>query len=214
MSASKQQRSPASDSGSARKRLRMTVKRLGIVKCLGGGVRVLLSWNDSECEFSVIKGILTCKDDESDFCRKFRGYKHDSDVNVNGQRYGKFSYRWLQADSNDDCTAQVLAELFRASAHVKTNPRLPYAEGNMKFAVEVLNGGEALPMGGLYSDNDIVNHCTSEEQKYALWRIKFNPFAQNKDFFWSDAGHDDLADTIQSQLTAQNTAANVNGITF
>ena len=80
----------------------------------------------------------------------------------------------------------------------------------MKFAVEVLNGGEALPMGGLHSDS----HCTSEEEKYALWRIKFNPFAQTKDFFWSDAGHDDLADTIQSQLTAQNTAANVNGITF
>jgi hypothetical protein len=58
----------------------------------------------------------------------------------------------------------------------------PHAEGNMKFAVEVLNGGEALPMGGLYSDNDIVNHCTSEEEKYALWRIKFSPFAQTKEF--------------------------------
>lgn len=214
MADSRMRPSPSSsDGGTPRKRLRMSLKRLGIVKVHGGGVRVLLSWNDSESPFSVVKGILTCKSEDSEFCRKFRGFKHDSALTVNGQSYGRYSYRWLLADSNPAATPQQLAALFRATKHVRLNPRHPYGEGNMKFIVEV-QGSDELPMGDVYSDNDIVTHCTSEEQKYALWRSHTNPFDQTQSFFWADSSHSSLADTITEHQNAQNAAPSVNGITF
>ena len=63
---------------------------------------------------------------------------------------------------------------------------------NARCQIELLTGDEPMPMDLIFSDNDIVEHCTSEEQRFVLWRDHWKPFSQSKSFFFTDADHDDL----------------------
>ena len=186
------------------------VHTLGIIKCHGGGVRVLLTSNDSDDAWSVVKGILTCKADGSQFCRKFKGYKHDGNVLINGIQFGRFSYRWL--NDSEEATPDALAELFRSCKHVCKRPNDGYTQGNIKFHVHVL-AVDTVSMSTVYSTTDIIKHCTSEVEKFAMWRLVQEPHRQETTYFW-DGDHASLRDTIATLHTDQASAPTVNGITF
>ena len=52
----------------------------------------------------------------------------------------------------------------------------------------------------------IVEHCTSEEQRFVLWRDHWKPFSQSKSFFFTDADHDDLNTMLKKVDAVEVTA--------
>ena len=95
---------------------------MGVISVKGGGIRVVLSFNDSSCLNSAVKTILTCKDVQSGFCRRFKGYMHADNIVINGKQWGKFSYRWLGADERAGATPDDLVQLFPRTNQFKKIP--------------------------------------------------------------------------------------------
>ena len=186
---------------------------IAIAPVQGSGIRVLMDKNDQDSFNSIKKTILTCKDRESAFFRAFKGFMHDDKVQVNGQKYGKFSYRWLKADSVAGMTPEILAGLFAACNQARFRPDEPYEGSNVRATVTVL-AIDALPMGDFYSETDIVKHCTSTYERFKLWRTDAMSFQQENHFFWSDASHGNLAETIKRLKAKINSAPTIDGITF
>ena len=196
-----------------RQRRRYSPLEIGILAVKGSGIRVVQDRNDRDQFDSIQKTILTCKDKDSAFFRTFKGFMHEDMIKFNGRDWSKFSYRWLSADTNAGMSPEILAGLFRACNQVKHDPDLPYEGTNIKAIVTVLAADE-VPMGDFYNDHDIVKHCTSQEQRFKLWRAHVQPYTQGQGFFWSDAGHDDLTTTIAQVKALINTAPTVGGISF
>lgn len=113
--------------------------------------------------------------------------------------------RWLSS-------FEALAELFRSCKHVCKRPNDGYTPGNIKFHVHVL-AVDTVSMSTVYSTTDIIKHCTSEVEKFALWRLVQEPHRQEATYFW-DGEHASLRDTIATLHTDQGSAPTVNGITF
>ena len=65
-----------------------------------------------------------------------------------------------------------------------------------------------------FTKDDIIEHVTSQEQRFSDWRDEIMPYTQGKAFFFSDPDHADLATTV-AELTAQSHASpTVQGFTF
>ena len=174
--------------------------RLGLLKLSGGGIRVLMKRLDYGHPRSTVEQILTPAKKDSNFKGKFRGLKHSEKITFNDENWCQYTYRWLKADdpSNSHLTLANLKALFEATGQFKYNTELPYENDNVRATVEILND-EELPMDALYLDQDIVEHCTSTQRKFELWREREQPFTQSEGFFWQDpASHASLQDTIDA----------------
>ena len=59
---------------------------MGIISVNGGGIRVVLNQNDSDDINSIVKTILCCKNEGSDYYRRFRGFKHSEAIQIAGKQ--------------------------------------------------------------------------------------------------------------------------------
>ena len=163
------------------KRIKRMDLEMGLIN--GGGIRVVLNQNDSDDINSIVKTILSCKNEGSDYYKRFRGFKHSDSIQIAGKQWGKYSYRWLGADENAGATPDDLADLFRMTAQFCIDPSKPYTQtGNKRCTVSILSQEECA-MDVFYSEKDIVQHCTSDQHKFQSWREFYNPFTQGQAFF-------------------------------
>ena len=137
---------------------------------------------------------------------------HSKYLTIDGERWGRFSYRWLLPDNEPGAQASDLTQLFPLCGQFKIDPELPYREGNIRCQVQLIRDGIPLSMDQVYTEEDIVEHCTSEEQKFALWRAHTAPFEQPSGFFWSNPSeHEGLEETID-RLAAESRKAPTSGL--
>ena len=203
------------DEGTPPKKARYQNLEMGVISVKGGGIRVVLSFNDSSCLNSVVKTILICKNVQSGFCRRFKGYMHADNIVINGKQWGKFSYRWFGADERAGATPDDLVQLFPRTDQFKKDPAKPYSGDNKRVTVELLNDGSEVPMNEFFSEEDIVKLCTSDEERYKLWRVHVQPFQQSEAFFWTDPlDHETLKEVMARLASGLQTAPVVGNLTF
>lgn len=89
----------------------------------------------------------------SQVCDKAAGFGHEEAIVLEGVRYGKYSYYRFIIDK----TTQELAEYFQESPIFKIDRNKSYEEGNVRASIVIINGGEKVPMGAVFSEQDIVN---------------------------------------------------------
>ena len=54
-------------------------------------------------------------------------------------------------------------------------------------------------MGAVFSEQDIVNLCTRDDNQSRLWRQAYDPLNKPKEFFWGTDGavdHEELTDLV------------------
>lgn len=193
---------------------RNTLLRLGIINVNGGGIRVVLSKNDSQSSKSIVKTVLTCKKEDSQFKRKFRGFKHESTIRINGVEWGCYSYLWKKSLVTPGLRAAQLAELFKNTPQVLQDADGQYEGSNIRCHVEVLSE-EPVAMDAMYSEADITTHCTSDDTRFAVWREHHMPFTQGDAYFFGDTSHKSLKETIHGVQTKYDAAPTISGgITF
>ena len=127
-------------------RRRLEPPVLGILNVNGGGIRVYMSRNDSKDRLSIVKQILTTKNEDSDYYKKFKGFKHSKKLTIDGENFGLYSYRWKLADTEAGATPAILQSLFESTDHVKTNPAQQYSPVNRRVVVKLLRNGDPVWM--------------------------------------------------------------------
>ena len=98
-------------------------------------------------------------------CDKTVGFDHEEATVLEGVGYGKYSYRFIP-----DKTTQELAEYFQESPIFKIDRNKSYEEGNVRVNIVLINGGEKVPMGAVFSEQDIVNLCAIDDNQSGRWR--------------------------------------------
>ena len=150
---------------------------LDIIDCDGGGKRGVLSKDDRDAPTkSITTNVLTVRSHKgttaqkaravrNQMCDKTVGFGHEEAIVLEGVRYGKYSYRFIT-----DKTTQELAEYFQESPIFKIDRNKSYEEGNVRVNIVLINGGEKVPMGAVFSEQDIVNLCAIDDNQSGRWR--------------------------------------------
>ena len=141
---------------------------------------------------------------------------HSDNIVINGKQWGKFSYRWVGTDERAGATPDDLVQLFPRTDQFKKDPTKPYSGDNKRVTVELLNDGSGVPMNEFCSKEDIVKLCTSDEERYKLWREHVQPFQQGEAFFFrSDPlAHETLKEVMNRLSSGLQTARVVGNLSF
>ena len=152
--------------------------------------------NDSEELNSIVKLVLTCKDEDVTLLyKKFKGHKHVKKIVIEGMEFGYYSYRWKLAD-DESVTCQDLKDALVQLKPFCRDITKPYEGTNIKCEIMIINNGDPVPMHPFYSEDDIIKAMTSPEDKWAVWRAHNGASTQPQAFFWDDADSRDPIKTI------------------
>jgi hypothetical protein len=153
---------------------------------------------------------LRCRDVSSDYYGKFFGYKHSDTITVDGRTYGIYSYQYREQRS-----AAEVAGILQRSGHALFNAGRGVIPSNLKVEVKHFPGIHAMDF--VYSDQDIVKHVkgmgsinhwdtTTTPETKLPWLDAFEPDSLQDSFFFADASHASMSDTIEGELCGGRSA--------